>query len=105
MEAYVTTCAECQRYNTYTARARGSPTPLEAPDGRWQAVALDLVSLATSEDGYDAVVVFTDMFTKQIFWAPVRSKGTTAETIDDLFVFHVLIPHARSAQGSVVTGC
>ena len=59
------------------------------PDGRWQAVALDLVSLATSEDGYDAVVVFTDMFTKQIFCAPVRSKGTTAETIDELFVFHV----------------
>ena len=48
-----------------------------------------LGNVSTSEDGYDAVVVFTDMFTKQIFWAPVRSKGTTAETIDELFVFHV----------------
>ena len=89
VEAYIATCAECQRHKAYTARARGIPTPLEAPDGRWQAVALDLVSLATAEDGHDAAVVFTDMFTKQVFCAPVRLKGTTAETIAELFVFHV----------------
>ena len=27
------------------------------------------------------MVVFTDMFTKQIFCAPVRMKGTTAEKV------------------------
>ena len=89
VEEYVATCAECQRHKAYTARARGIPTPIEAADGRWQAVALDIVSLATSEDGYDAAVVFTDMFTKQIFCAPVRLKGTTAESVAELFVFHV----------------
>ena len=76
MEAYVATCAECQLHKAYTARARGIPTQLEAPDGRWQAVTLDLVSLATSEDGYDAGVVFTNMFTKQVEgqpWVPVGS--------------------------------
>jgi hypothetical protein len=78
VERFVSTCGPCQRNKAYTARARGIPTPLEAPDGRWQAVALDLVSLAESAEGYDAVVVFTDMFTKQIFCAPVRMKGTTA---------------------------
>ena len=41
VEAYVATCAKCQRHKAYTASARGIPTPLEAPDGRWQAVALD----------------------------------------------------------------
>ena len=89
VEACVATCAECQLHKAYKARARGIPTPLEAPDGRWQAVALDIVSLPTSKDGYDAVVVFTDMFTKQIFCAPVRLKGTTAESIAELFIFHV----------------
>jgi hypothetical protein len=71
------------------ARDRSIHTPLEAPDGRWQAVALDLVSLEVSEEGYDAVVVFTDMFTKQIFCAPVRLKGMTAEKVAELFVSHV----------------
>ena len=89
MERFVSTCGPCQRNKAYTARARGIPTPLEAPDGRWQAVALDLVSLAESAEGYDAVVVFTDMFTKQIFCAPVRMKGTTAEKVAELFILHV----------------
>jgi hypothetical protein len=83
VERFVSTCGPCQRSKAYTARARGIPTPLEAPDGRWQAVALDSVSLAESAEGYDAVVVFTDMFTKQIFCATVRMKGTTAEKVAD----------------------
>jgi hypothetical protein len=45
--------------------------------------------LAESTEGYDAVVVFTDMFTKQIFCAPVRMKGTTAEKVAELFILHV----------------
>jgi hypothetical protein len=36
------------------------------------------------------VVVFTDMFTKQIFCAPVRMKGTTVEKVAYLFLFHVV---------------
>ncbi len=78
MERFVLTCWSCHRNKSYTARSRCIPTPLETPNGRWQAVALDWVSLAESAEGYDAVVVFTDMFTKQIFCAPVRMKGTTA---------------------------
>ena len=38
-------------------------------------MALDLVSLDASEEGYDAAVVFTDMFTKQIYCAPVQMKA------------------------------
>jgi len=100
VETYVATCAECQRHKAYTARARGIPIPIEAPDGRWQAVALDIVSLATSKDGYDAAVVFTNMFTKQIFCAPVRLKGTTAESIAELFVFHVFLSQGLPKVGS-----
>jgi hypothetical protein len=89
VERFVLTCGSCQRNKAYTTHVRGIPTPLEASNGRWQAVALDLVSLADSVEGYDAVVVFTDMFTKQIFCAPVRMKGTTAEKVADLFILHV----------------
>ena len=35
------------------------------------------------------MVVFTNMFTKQIFCAPVRMKGTTAEKVAELFILHV----------------
>jgi transposase InsO family protein len=45
--------------------------------------------LDTSEEGYDAAVVFTDMFTKQIYCAPVQMKGTNAEKIAELFFAHV----------------
>jgi hypothetical protein len=45
--------------------------------------------LAESAAGYDAAVVFTNMFTKQIFCAPVRMKGTTAEKVAELFILHV----------------
>ncbi len=102
MERFVLTCGSCQRNKAYTARASGIPTPLEASDWRWQAVALDLVSLADSVEGYDAVVVFTDMFTKQIFCTPVLMKDTTAEKVADLFILHVFQyhhPYAGFAQG------
>ncbi len=98
MERFVSTCGSCQRNKAYTAHAHGIPTPLEVPDGRWQAVALDLVSLAELAEGYDVVVVFTDMFTKQIFCAPVRMKGTTAEGGR---AFHPsCLPYAGFAQRS-----
>jgi hypothetical protein len=45
VDMFVSTCGSCQRNKAYTARANCIPTPFEAPVGRWQAVALDLVSL------------------------------------------------------------
>ena len=47
------------------------------------------MSLEEATEGFDAVVVFTDMFSKQIYCAPVTLKGTTGETVAELFVFHV----------------
>ena len=35
------------------------------------------------------MVVFTNMFTKQIFCAQVHMKGTTAEKVAELFILHV----------------
>ena len=86
---YVASCQACQCGKTYTARSSGIPTPVERPDGRWQVVSLDIVSVAEAEDGHDAVVVFTDLFSKQIYCCPIALKGTTAEHVAELFLTHV----------------
>ena len=86
---HVASCQACQCGKQYTARSSGVPTPVERPDGRWQVVSLDIVSVAESNAGHDAVVVFTDLFSKQIYCCPVALKGTTAETVADLFLTHV----------------
>ncbi len=86
---YVASCHACQCGKQYTARSSGIPTPVERPDGRWQVVSLDIVSVAKSSTGQDAVVVFTDLFSKQIYCCAVTLKGTTAETVAELFLTHV----------------
>jgi hypothetical protein len=43
-------CEVCQRSKPYTARARGVPSPLETPSGRWKVVSLDIIN------GFDLLV-------------------------------------------------
>ena len=63
-------CEVCQRSKPYTARARGVPSSLEKPSGRWKVVLLDIInSLPHSGcEGVDYVVVFTYLFTKQAYF-------------------------------------
>ena len=84
-------CEVCQRSKPYTARARGVPSPLETPSGRWKVVSLDIINglPPSGPEGFDCVVVFTDRFTKQAYFCPAKFKGLTARVVADLFVQHV----------------
>ena len=88
---YCETCDVCQRSKAYTSPARGIPSPLEVPSGRWQVVSLDVINglPPSGKEGLDCVVVFTDRFTKQAYFCPAKFKGLTARVAADLYVQHV----------------
>jgi hypothetical protein len=91
VEVFVEGCAVCQTSKPYTRPGLGVPSPLEIPEGRWRVVALDVVTgfPPSGNEGYNAVVVFSDRFTKQAFFCPTTEKGLTAEVTAELFIQHV----------------
>ena len=90
VKAYVETCEHCQRNRAYTrntrnTRTRGVPRPSEAPLRRFDVVALDIVSgFPTTKNGFDAIVVFTDRFTKRVYIEPC-TKTTSARDLALIF--------------------
>ena len=68
VKAYVESCEHCQRNKAYTRNTRGAPRPSEPPFRRFDVVALDIVSgFPTTKNGFDAIVVFTDRWTKRVY--------------------------------------
>lgn len=90
VEEYVASCDVCQRTKAAVA-PRGIATPLEVPEGRWLVMSLDVVNgfPPSAGSGDDCVVVFTDRFTKQVYFCPAKYDGLTAEGVAELYIQHV----------------
>ena len=50
--------------------------PLEIPTRKWAQVTTDLVTDLPESDGYTAIAVFVDRYTKMVHFAPCRKKVT-----------------------------
>ena len=44
VKRFCESCDVCQRTKPYTAVARGIPSPLETPTGRWKVISLDIIN-------------------------------------------------------------
>src|SRR5262249_31229798 len=71
--------------------------PLLIPPNRWTHVSMDFITqLPLTKTGHDAIVVFVDLFSKMVHFAPLTTNANapTAATIffDTVFRLHGL-PH------------
>ena len=86
----MTGCDTCQHYKP-TRHPRATLQPHNVPDGPWQTVGIDLVTSLPIVNGYDAIVVYIDHYSKQVHVIPTTSKVDT-EGIADIHhreVFHL----------------
>lgn len=93
IEAYVTSCDECQRNKPSQRATMGLMQPLPIPDRPWQQVSMDLITqLPRSRAGNDAIVVFVDKLTKMVHYAATTTT-VTAPQLADMFMREVVRLH------------
>ena len=67
---YINSCNICQRTKTIRAKPRGMLAPNRIPEHLWQCISVDLITELPTSQGYDAILVIVDLFTKMIHLVP-----------------------------------
>ena len=78
----------CLRNKTPHRTPHGELHPLLIPAGPWKSVSMDFIVELPLADGYDAVLVTVDRFTKMAHFLPTTSKVTVEQTTQ-LYYQHV----------------
>ena len=76
VQDYVSGCDMCQRTKAPRHRPHGLLQPLPVPSTPWSHITLDHITQLPRSNGFDAILVVVDRFTKMAIFAP-------AETTDD----------------------
>jgi len=67
---YVRTCDTCMRNKVPRHLPHGQLHPLPIPSGPWQSVSMDFIVELPPSNGYDAIYVCVDRFTKMAHFCP-----------------------------------
>ena len=90
---YVKSCDSCQQIKASQQVPAGLLQPMLTPAQPWESVSMDfIVQLPKTKTGYDAIVVFVDMFSKMVHFIPMKSNATTPD-VAQLFFNHVFRLH------------
>ena len=82
---YIDACDLCLCTKTFPSKPSGPLMPNAVPEGPWQVITADLITGLPRSEGFDAIAVVVDRFTKQVHLSP--TKGTlTAEGLADLYI-------------------
>ena len=105
VETYVRGCDRCQRTKASRAPKTRVLHPNEIPEAPWQVVTVDLIGELPESNGYNAICVIVDRFSKQMHAIPTTTKLTAAGMAkiyrDQVFRLHGLprkIIHDRGTQ-------
>ena len=79
VNAYVPSCADCQRNKNTTSKPGGPLHPLPVPDKQFDSVAIGFVGLLPKDDNFDSIVTMTDRLNANIQLAPCRTNMTAEE--------------------------
>jgi hypothetical protein len=71
---YVATCDVCNRTKVSHKKPHGFLKPNKIPDGPWQTVTTDMIGELPYSDGYNAVLVVVDRFTKMARFIPTITE-------------------------------
>lgn len=89
---YVDGCDACQRNRPHRTPLAAPLNPNAVPKAPWEVVSVDLIGELPESQGYNAICVFVDRFSKQIHLAPVSttitSPGMAKLYRDQIFRLH-----------------
>lgn len=87
---FVKTCERCQRGNTTFKKTTPTMHSIPIPSKVWSQIGVDLCCLPKTEDGYVAICVVVDYFSKWVEAKPIRTK-TAAEVTN--FLYELICRH------------
>ena len=104
IEKYVKSCDTCQRMKSSRQKYSGLLHPLPVPSERWESVTLDFITDLPPCEGFDAIMVVVDRYTKMAHFIPCRKDitavGTAKLYIDRVFWHHGIPETILSDRGT-----
>ncbi|PRP85645.1 retrotransposon nucleocapsid protein [Planoprotostelium fungivorum] len=97
VEEFVKTCSICQRTKVARQKPAGKLNPLPVPSSQWTSVTMDFIVELPECQGYDAIMVVVDCFTKMAHFTAC-STGITSEQTALLFIDRVVRYHGIPEQ-------
>jgi len=92
---YIDECDACQRYKNWSEAPAGKLMPNTIPEKLWSHISADFITKLPLAQGYDAVLVVCDCFSKIAHFI-VTTEKTSAEGLAKLFQNHVWKLHGLS---------
>ncbi|PRP76671.1 retrotransposable element protein, partial [Planoprotostelium fungivorum] len=111
IESYVKSCDTCQRAKHSRKKQSGLLQPLEVPSDRWTSVTIDFMVELPECQGFNAIMVVVDRFTKMSHFIPCKNTITSEEAawlyIDRVFRLHgipekIRAKHSRKKQSGLL---
>ena len=104
---YLKACVTCIRSKPSHLKKTGLLVPLEIPEHPWSSVSVDFIVELPLSNGFDAVMVVVDRFTKMSYFIPCNTTITSVQTarlfVDRIFALHGIPLEIVSDRGPQFT--
>ena len=92
VENFVKQCATCQQDKHELCKKPGLLQPLPVPDSPWQEISMDFIEGVPKSEGYIAILVVVDRFTKVSHFLPLKHP-LTAASVAKVFLNNIVRLH------------
>ena len=83
-QAYVPSCADCQRNKLRTSKPIGPLHPLAVPEQRGDSVAINFIGPLPEDNGFNSIITFMDRLNSDLQIVP-STTSLSAEGLADIF--------------------
>ena len=92
VKEYVRHCLSCSRNKPSTSKPTGLLLPLKVPEAPWLSISVDFIIDRPLSNGFNAIMVVVDRFTKWAEFFPCL-KTITAKEASNIFLKEVFSRH------------
>lgn len=94
VRAFVNSCSQCQRSKIRPVKSQGLLNPLPQAEAPGQSMSLDFITdLPKSKNGFTAVMLVCDRFSKLVRLIPTNMSDLTAKATARLFLNNIVSQH------------
>jgi RNase H-like domain found in reverse transcriptase/Integrase zinc binding domain len=94
---YVKSCTTCARSKAKQHKPYGLLHQLPIPLRPWESISMDFIEQLPDSEGFTAILVVVDRFSKQALFIPTHDTITSAQ-LAELFIIHVFSKHGVSSH-------
>ena len=92
VKEHVRHCLSCSRNKPSTSKPTGLLLPLKVPKAPWSSISVDFITDLPVSNGFDAIMMIVDRFTKWAEFFPCL-KTVTAKEASNIFLKEVFSRH------------